>query len=187
MKDYKILDVTDINTNEFQAMPDEAQLEIVTEALEKISDTISDIYEQQDELMQLRNSINNRIQEKKSALFNLQEGSIIVGFAKHMSYHYVMVEAYVIKKIYKRPNKLKVVIHSYRMDDGGVSYSVSTKDILRSGIFDLLDEFNVCSLDIKTFAELKELMSNLEVSEQEFAHITDYFWSNAANQYNSKE
>jgi hypothetical protein len=175
MKNFQILRVDDLLLTEFQNKSDEEQLHEVNEALETVSQVMSDIYEEQDKLYNMRNEINKRIISKKSDLFNLQEGSIIVGFAKHMDYHYVMVQAFVVRKIYTKFNKLNVLAYTYRMDDGDISYNVTAKSIGKSTIFEMTDQFYTCTLDTKTFDELKDTMSLLPLSQDDFMQWSTYF------------
>lgn len=185
MTEYKILDLVDVANETFKTLSEEEQLQAVDEALETVTNTISDIYNKQDELYELRRELQDSILAKKTALFNLQVGSIIVGFAKHMDYHYTMVEAYYIKKMSTRMDKLDVISYTYRVDDGDISYKIIPKSISKSTIFNMIEEFNVCKLDKSIFDELKNLMSEIELSEDEFTSTKTYFWSKASEQFNS--
>ena len=187
MTEYKILDITDVANEKFKTLSEEEQLNVVDEALESVSNTISDIYNKQDELYELRRELQDSILAKKTALFNLQAGSIIVGFAKHMDYHYTMVEAYYIKKMSTRMDKLDVISYTYRVDDGDISYKIIPKSISKNTIFNMINEFYVCKLDKATFDELKNLMSEIELQENEFMDTKTYFWSKATEQFNSIE
>ena len=135
MTEYKILDIADVANEKFKTLSEEEQLKVVDEALESVSNTISDIYNKQDELYELRKELQDSILAKKTALFNLQVGSIIVGFVKHMDYHYTMVEAYYIKKMSTRMDKLDVISYTYRVDDGEIGYKIIPKSISKSTIF----------------------------------------------------
>lgn len=185
MTEYKILDITDVDNEKFKTLSEDEQLQLVDDALEKVSNTISDIYDKQEELYDLRKALNDNILAKKTALFNLQEGSIIVGFAKQMDYHYTMVEGYYIKKMHTKIDKLNVISYTYRIDDGDISYKIIPKSISKNSIFDMMHEFHVCKLDKSTFDELKNLMSEIELSESEFMTTKTYFWSKAIEQFNS--
>lgn len=129
--------------------------------IEKMYEKIRDIDQ---ELRQI--TIDKRL--KYLQTLNIDANCILVGLAKHMDYHYTMIQVMQVCGLDKGATTINCIVSKYRCDDCRYSVSITQESIYVEKISSLFEEFDIYKLNSKQFGELINAMMQCKITTDNF-------------------
>lgn len=99
---------------------------------------------------------------------NIDANCILVGLARHMDYHYTMIQVMQVRSIDKGAATINCIVSKYRCDDYHYSVSVTQENICVNKINSLFEEFDIYKLNPKQFDELINAMMQCKITTDNF-------------------
>lgn len=108
--------------------------------------------------------INLKDYQQKLKKLGIKQGTILVGFAHTLGYHYDMIE--VIQVVSSNPSRRSIdyVLCKYRVDDGDYSFHTSRKSMSVKQLTEWLNDHLVYTICASDFMLLLEQMAALKIN-----------------------
>jgi hypothetical protein len=142
----------------------------IQEMIDVYEDQKDEIFEAQRELRLQQYRLDQQYHADRMASLNLKNGNIIVGFAKHKDYHFMMIQTFVIVNA-ETATHIETIAQNYACNDFYYSFGCGDKTVKMDDIIEMFDDFHVYVFDQKIYNELLMKMTMLEVTFDNFDSI----------------
>ena len=133
---------------------------------ESLEESISKEQERIYEILGEIRVINLKDYRQKLKKLGIKQGTILIGFAQTLGYHYDMIEAIQVVNVSSNPSfrSIDYVSYKYRVDDSDYSFHTSAKSMSINQLAEWLSDHLVYTICASDFMMLLEHMAALKIN-----------------------
>ena len=139
----------------------------IQDKIDAYEDQKDEIYDAQRELRMQQQQLAQQYHSERMASLKLENGNVIVGFAKYKDYHFMMLKAFVIVNA-ETACHIDTINHNYACNDFYYSFGSGDKNIKMEEIIEMFEDFHVYVFEKKIYDEMLMKMAMLEINIDNF-------------------
>ena len=147
---------------------DKEKLASLRQEQEELNKSIEEKRERIYEITGEIRAINLKDYRQKLEKLGIKQGSILIGFAQSMAYHYDMIETIHVTEVSSNPSfrSIDYVSYIYRADDNDYSFHTSMKSMSVKQLTEWLSNHLVYTISASDFMLILEHMAALKINHE---------------------
>lgn len=135
--------------------------------IDNYEDQIDELNNAQRALRMEQYQLDQKYHAERMANLKLENGNVVVGFAKYKDYHFMMIQAFVIVNS-ETAFHIDTINHNYACNDFYYSFGSGDKNIKMEEIIEMFEDFHVYVFEKKVYDEMLMKMAMLEINIDNF-------------------
>lgn len=147
---------------------DKEKLASLRQEQEELNKIIEEKQERIDKIAGEIRAINLKDYRQELEKLGIKQGSILIGFAQSMAYHYDMIETIQVTEVSSNPSfrSIDYVSYIYRADDYDYSFHTSMKSMSVQQFTEWLSKHLVYTISASDFMLILEHMAALKINHE---------------------